>query len=74
MIKFFGMTHMISMVDLLRIGVRILRIDNGCSLEKELTKLMYMNPSMLFYQTVNQVDLYNGFVSDLLIRVTKDIF
>ena len=37
-------THMMSMVDLIAIGVETLRIDNGCSLEKEFTELIHMNP------------------------------
>ena len=37
-------THMISMVDIITIGVETLRIDSGCSLEKEFTELIRMNP------------------------------
>ena len=37
-------THMMSMTDLLVIGVKTLRIDSGCSLKKEFTKLICMNP------------------------------
>ena len=37
-------THMMSMVDLIDIGVETLRIDSGCSLEKEFTELIRMNP------------------------------
>ena len=37
-------THMMSMVDLIAIGVETLRIDSGCSLEKEFTELIRMNP------------------------------
>ena len=37
-------THMMSMVDPIAIGVETLRIDNGCSLEKEFTELIRMNP------------------------------
>ena len=37
-------THMMSMVDPIAIGVETLRIDGGRSLEKELTKLIRMNP------------------------------
>ena len=33
-------THMMSMVDPIAIRVEILRIDSGCSLEKEFTKLI----------------------------------
>ena len=37
-------THMMSMVDHVAISVEILRIDSGCSLEKEFTELICMNP------------------------------
>ena len=37
-------THVMSMSDLMAIGVEILRIDNGCSLEKEFNELIFMNP------------------------------
>ena len=37
-------THMISMADPITIGVETLRIDSGCSLEKEFTELISMNP------------------------------
>ena len=37
-------THMMSMADLIGIGVETLRIDSGCSLEKEFTELIRMNP------------------------------
>ena len=37
-------THMMSMTDPIVIGVVTLRIDSGCSLEKEFTKLIRMNP------------------------------
>ena len=37
-------THMMSMVDPIAIDVETLRIDNGCSLEKEFIKLIHMNP------------------------------
>ena len=47
---------MMSMTDLIVIGVETLRIDNGCSLEKEFTKLILMNPSMILYLIINQVD------------------
>ena len=36
--------HMMSMADPIAIGVETLRIDSGCSLEKEFTKLIRMNP------------------------------
>ena len=37
-------THMISMTDHIAIGVETLRIDSGCSLEKEFIELIRMNP------------------------------
>ena len=36
-------THMMSIVDHITIGVETLRIDSGCSLEKEFTELIHMN-------------------------------
>ena len=38
------LTHMMSMVDPVAIGVQTPMIDNGCSLEKEFTELIRMNP------------------------------
>ena len=37
-------TYVISMDDNVAIGVETLRIDSGCSLEKEFTELIHMNP------------------------------
>ena len=37
-------THMMSMIDPIAIGVETLRIDSGCSLGKEFTELISMNP------------------------------
>ena len=37
-------THIMSMTDPIAIGAEILRIDSGCSLEKEFTELIRMNP------------------------------
>ena len=37
-------THIMSMADPIAIGVETLRIDSGCSLEKEFTELICMNP------------------------------
>ena len=37
-------SHMMSMTDPISIGVETLRIDSGCSLEKEFTELIPMNP------------------------------
>ena len=37
-------THIMSMDDPITIGVETLRIDSGCSLEKEFIELIRMNP------------------------------
>ena len=37
-------SHMMSMTDPIAICVETLRIDSGCSLEKEFTELIRMNP------------------------------
>ena len=37
-------SHMMSMAGPIAIGVETLMIDSGCSLEKEFTKLIRMNP------------------------------
>ena len=39
-----NLTHLMSMVDLVAFGVETLSIDSRCSLEKEFTKLIRMNP------------------------------
>ena len=52
----FNLTHIMSMVDPIAIGVETLRIDSECSLEKEFTELIRMNPLMVSYLTVNQVN------------------
>ena len=38
------LTYMMSIVDLVAICAETLRIDNGCSLDKEFTKLIHVNP------------------------------
>ena len=43
-IKLSHPTHIMSMTDPVAVGVETLRIDSGCSLEKEFTKLIRMNP------------------------------
>ena len=48
-------THMMSMDDLVTIDVEIIRIDIGCSLEKEFIKFIRMNLLMVLYLTINQV-------------------
>ena len=55
-------THMMSLVDPIAIGVETLRIDSGCSLEKEFTELICMNPLMVLYLIINHVDSCHGCV------------
>ena len=43
-IELSNLSHMMSMADPITIGVETLRIDSGCSLEKEFTELIRMNP------------------------------
>ena len=43
-IALYNPTHMMSMVDPVAIGVETLRIDSGCSLEKDSAELIRMNP------------------------------
>ena len=50
------LTHMMSMTDLMAIGVETPRIDSGCSLEKEFIKLILMNPLMVLCKLFNQVN------------------
>ena len=38
------LTHMMSMADTVAIGVETLRIDSRCTMEKEFTELIHMNP------------------------------
>ena len=42
--KISNLTHIMSMTDPVSISVETLRIDSGCSLEKEFTSLIRMNP------------------------------
>ena len=43
-ITLFDLTNMMSTPDRVAIGVETPRIDSGCSLEKEFTELIRMNP------------------------------
>ena len=40
----FDLTYILSMVDPITIDVETLRLDSGCSLEKEFTELICTNP------------------------------
>ena len=43
-ISLSDLTHMMSMTNPVSIDVKTLRINNGCSLVKEFTELIRMNP------------------------------
>ena len=43
-IRLSDLTHMMSMLDPMAIGVETSRIDSGCSLENEFTELICMKP------------------------------
>ena len=43
-IRFFNLTHMMSMTNLMAIGMEIPMIDNVYSLEKEFSKLIHLSP------------------------------
>ena len=62
-IVLFDPTLMMIMVDLVIVNVETPRIDIGCSLEKEFTKLI--NPFIILYLIVNQFYSYHGCVHDL---------
>ena len=64
--------HMMSMVDPIAIGVETLMIYSGCSLEKDFTKFICMNPCLVLYITFNQVDSCHGCVCGPLTWDTKD--
>ena len=49
-----------SMSDFVTIGLETPIIDSGCSLEKEFLELIPINPEMILYLTINQVDSYHG--------------
>ena len=43
-ITLYDLTHMMSMADLVAIGVETPSLDRGCSLEKEFIELIHLNP------------------------------
>ena len=43
----FGLTHSMSITDLVTINIRILIMYNKCHIEKELTKLIHINHQIL---------------------------
>ena len=50
------------MINLVVVGVETPRIKSGCSLENEFNELICMNPLVVLYLTINQVDSCHGFV------------
>ena len=55
-----------TMIDFMAIDVETLRIDSGCSLEKEFTELIRTNLWMILCQTVDQVNSCHGCLRGLL--------
>ena len=64
---------MISMIDLVTISMKTLRIDSVWSLEKEFTELILMNPWMVLYVIVNQIDSCRYCIGSPLTWDIKDI-
>ena len=61
-ITIYNITHMMSMVDYVVIGVETPRIDSRLSLAKEFIELICTNPLMLLHPSVNQVYSYQDYV------------
>ena len=55
-------TRMMNMIDLIAISVETPNIDCRCPLKKEFTELVCMNPQIVLYPIVNQVDSYHSCV------------
>ena len=64
---------MMSMYDLVAIGLETLNIDSGYFVDEEFTKLIRMNPWMIVYLTINQVDSCHYYICSPLTWDTKDI-
>ena len=61
-----NLTLMMSMVDPVDISLKTPKIDSECSLEKVFTKSIHMNPRMVLYLIVNQLDSCHGCIRGLL--------
>ena len=48
-ITLFVLTHVMTMADHMAIGVEAPKIDSRCSLEREFTELIWVNPQMILY-------------------------
>ena len=66
-------THTVSIAGPIAISAETLKINSGCYLEKEFTKLIRMNPWIVLYLNVNQVDSCHSCVCGPLTWDTKDI-
>ena len=63
-----------NIVDPIAMGVEIVKIDSGCSLEKEFIELICINPLIVLYLFANQGYLCHDCVCGSLTWDTKDIF
>ena len=52
-----NLTHMMSMIDPIAIDLETPQIDSRCSLDKEFTKSIRMNPLMVLYLTIDNMHL-----------------
>ena len=57
---------MMSTANPVAINMETLRTDSGCTIEKEFIELIYVNPLILLYLTINKVDSCHGFQHVLL--------
>ena len=55
---------MISIIDYVALDVETLRINSKYYLEKNFTKLMYVNTTMLLCLIINQVDSCHSYIYD----------
>ena len=62
----YNLTHMMSIVDCVAIGEETLKIDSGCSLEKEFIELIRMNPGILIMCNCQHVNSCHACVCGLL--------
>ena len=55
-VTLFNLTHKMHMDGLVALDVDTLKVNNGCPLEKQFTKLIHRKPLMVLYLTVNHID------------------
>lgn len=63
-IVILALTHMIRIIDLVIICVETLKRGIECFLKKSFIKLIYMNPYIVLYLTINQVDSCHNYIND----------